>query len=78
MLHADDLRGNQELSLAALDGSRFEARPVMGQRVAVTERALEPYQIELSIPQVLLGFASAVGSLGFFIWALVRLWLFGG
>ena len=78
MLHPDDMRGNRDLSLAALEGSRFEARPVRGQRVAVTERALEPYEIELSISQVLVGFASAVGSLGFFIWALIRLWLFGG
>jgi len=78
MLHPDDMRGNRDLALAALDGSRLQARPVLGQGVAVTERALEPYQIELSISQVLVGFASAVGSLGFFIWALIRLWLFWG
>ena len=78
MLHPDDMRGNGDLSLAALEGSRLQAMPVLGQRVLATERALEPYEIELSISQLLVGFASAVGSLGFFIWALIRLWLFGG
>lgn len=33
--------------------------------------------ITLSFPQILFGFAAAMGSIMLFIWAVVRLWLFG-
>jgi hypothetical protein len=83
MLHANEIRKGQEqiqFSLAVLEGARLQPRPgaVNRQPSAVTaEHALEPYEINLSVSQVLIGLVAGVGSLGLFVWALVRLWLFG-
>jgi len=82
MLHANEVRKGQEqiqFSLAALEGARLQPRPVTihRQASAAAQRALKPYEINLSVSQVLLGLATAAGSLSLFVWALVRLWLFG-
>jgi hypothetical protein len=46
-------------------------------KLVVGEQAADPGEVTLSVPQVLLGFGVALGSLSLFIWALVKLWLFG-
>ena len=83
MLHANEIRKGQEqiqFSLAVLEGARLQPRPIAVNRqtsAIAAQSALKPYEINLSISQVLLALAAGVGSLSVFVWALVRLWLFG-
>jgi len=82
MLHADGIRKGQEqiqFSLAVLEGARLQPKPVViNQRAArMAERALRPYEIHISGSQVLFWLVTAVASIGLFIWAIIRLWLFG-
>jgi hypothetical protein len=83
MLHANEIRKGQEqiqFSLAVLEGARLQPRPVAINRQtspAVVQRAVKPYEINLSVSQVLLALVTATTSIGLFVWALVRLWLFG-
>ena len=37
-----------------------------------------PVEVHFSGSQILIGLASAIGSMGLLVWAVVRLWLFGG
>jgi hypothetical protein len=82
MLHANEIRKGQEqiqFSLAVLEGPRLQPRPVPLSRqtsAIAAQRALKPYEINLSVSQVLIGLVAGVGSLSLFVWALVRLWLF--
>lgn len=46
-------------------------------KVSAPERVLNSGEITLSVSQVLVGTAVALGSITLFIWALVKLWLFG-
>jgi len=83
MLQANEIRKGEEqiqFSLAVLEGARLQRRPAAIRRrtsAAAAERALKPYEINLSLAQVLLGLVTGVGSVSLFVWALVRLWLFG-
>jgi hypothetical protein len=83
MLHANEIRKGQEqiqFSLVVLEGARLQPRPVAVDRqpsAIAAQRALKPYEIDLSVSQVLIGLVAGVGSLSLFIWALVRLWLIG-
>lgn len=65
-----------EFPLAVLEGLRPPVEQA-NDELPVTERALRPYEISLSGSQVLLGSATALGSIGPLVWALVKLWLFG-
>lgn len=83
MLQANEIRKGQEqiqFSLAVLEDARLQPHPVTLNRQIPTvavENALKPYEINLAVSQVLLGLVAGVGSLSLFVWALVRLWLFG-
>ena len=43
----------------------------------VEQKAMLPRELNLSGSDVLFGFASAVAFTGLFLWALLKLWLFG-
>jgi hypothetical protein len=83
MLHVNEIRKGQEqiqFTLAALGGARLQPRPVTVNRqtpAIAAQRALKAYEINLSVAQVLVWLIAGVGSLSLFVWALVRLWLFG-
>ena len=72
MLHADELqKGQNQIPFPlALEKSAKITSSTM-------EYAGQPYEIQVSGSQVLIGLVSALGSLSLFLWAL-RLWLFGG
>jgi uncharacterized protein (DUF2336 family) len=70
MIHAEDFR--KQLAPVILTARAKEA-----VAVSARERVSSPGGITLSVSQVLLAVAIAIGSLSLFIWALVKLWLFG-
>jgi hypothetical protein len=79
MIHAEDFRENPlQLAPAVLTGlGPLPKEATTGLKVSVTERVSDRGELTLSGSHVLLGVAVAMGSLSLFIWALVRLWLFG-
>jgi hypothetical protein len=81
MLRANELRKGQDqiqFSLAVLESARLQPRPMRTyQNFRVAARAIRPNEINLSGSQLLLGAVTALGSAGLFLWALIRLWLFG-
>lgn len=81
MLHTDEiLKGQDQIqySLAIPNDAQMEAKlRTVKQTASISERALEPYEIQLSGSQVLTALASALGTVGLLVWAIVRLWLFG-
>ena len=82
MLHADQIRKGQEqiqFSLAVLESARLQPLPTRARpAVAVSAQALRPCEITVSGSQLLVGFASGLVSVGLLVWAIIRLWLFGG
>lgn len=79
MIHAEELPKNQ-LQLApvvlTVMGERAKDTVVERNRAA-REQVGNPSEISLSVSHVLLVAAVAMGSITLFIWALVKLWLFG-
>jgi hypothetical protein len=82
MLRVDELRKGQNqiyFSLAVLEAARLQPKPgTRRQTLSITETPFRPQELNVSGPQVLVGFVSALACMGVFVWALVRLWLFGG
>lgn len=79
MLHADELQKGQNqipFPLALLESVRMP-QAKSAKITSSMEYAGQPYQVQVSGSQVLIGLVSALGSLSLFLWAL-RLWLFGG
>ena len=82
-MHASEIRKGEEqiqFSLAIFEGAELHPQAVTVHRhtpAAAAGRALKPYEINLSVSQVLLGLLTGVGAVSLFVWALVRLWLFG-
>ena len=65
-------------SLAVLEGTRLQPRAgAINRDLSVNEPALRPFELNLSGSPLLLGLTAALGSMSLFVWALVRLWLFG-
>ena len=79
MIHAENFPQNElQLAPAVLASiGTPAAEPMADLKLVVGEQAADPGEVTLSVPQVLLGFGVALGSLSLFIWALVKLWLFG-
>lgn len=79
MIHAENFPQNElQLAPVVLTSIRTQgAQPMADLKLVAREQAADPGQITLSIPQVLLGFGIAMGSVSVFIWALIKLWLFG-
>jgi hypothetical protein len=48
-----------------------------GGQIQFSPAALGVRSVNLSGSQILLGCVSALGSMGVFVWALAKLWLFG-
>ena len=74
MIRADEVRKKQdqiEFALAALGAHSLQ---VKGQKAATSNS--EARQLSLSADRVLVGLAAAMGFIGIFLWALIRLWLF--
>ena len=78
MLHADELQKGQNqipFPLALLESVRMPL--AKSANSSTMEYAGQPYEVQVSGSQVLIGLVSALGSLSLFLWAL-KLWLFGG
>jgi len=79
MLHADELQKGQNqipFPLALLESVRMPQAKSAKITSSTMEYAGQPYEVQVSGSQVLIGLVSALGSLSLFLWAL-RLWLFG-
>ena len=79
MLHADELqKGQNQIPFPlALLGVRMPQAKSAKITSSTMEHAVQPYEVQVSGSQVLIGLVSALGSLSLFLWAL-KLWLFGG
>ena len=83
MLGSDEVRKNGskiQFSLAALSVAGPQLPPVASETKESTfgiRTAAPVRSVNLSGSQILLGSVSAFGSMGLFVWALVKLWLFG-
>lgn len=79
MLHADELqKGQNQIPFPlALESVRMPQAKSAKITSSTMEYAGQPYEVQVSGSQVLIGLVSALGSLSLFLWAL-RLWLFGG
>ena len=79
MIRAENFPQNEfQLAPAVVTGIGTQAKePIAELKLVAREQAADPGEIALSIPQVLLGFGVAMGSVSVFIWALIKLWLFG-
>ena len=80
MLHADELQKSQNqipFPLALLESVRMPQAKSAKITSSTMEHAVQPYEVQVSGSQVLIGLVSALGSLSLFLWAL-RLWLLGG
>jgi len=64
-----------DFSLAVLEGARPRVQQAK-RNYPATEKALRPYELNLSAAQVLLGSTAFLGSM-VFVWELVKIWLFG-
>jgi len=79
MLYPDQIRNNQiQFSLTALDAARLQPVVNLPQLSPAVLREPRPREINLSGSRVLAALATAVASTGLLVWAVVRLWLFGG
>lgn len=80
MLHADEIRkGADQLQyvLATLQNAHLQPKRGAVRRNVATAETLRPYELNLNGSQVLLWVLAGATSLGLFVWALIRLWLFG-
>ena len=82
MLGSDQVRksGTQiQFSLAALSvaGRQLPVASETKESTFGIRTAAAVRSVNLSGSQILLGFVSVFGSKGLFVWALVKLWLFG-
>ncbi len=80
MIRSDEFRkgeGPIQFSLAALESTRLQPRRrAMNEDVAVAERAITPFEINLSGSQLLVGLAFGLCMVSLFAWGVVRYWLF--
>ena len=79
MIHAENFpQNNLQLAPAVLTRIGTQAAELkVDLKLVARAQAADPGEITLSIPQVLLGFGVAMGSVSVFIWAVIKLWLFG-
>jgi hypothetical protein len=81
MIRSDEFRkgeGQIQFSLAALESTRLRpGRRVRNEDVAVAERAITPYEINLSGSQLLVGLVFGLCMVCLFAWGVARYWLLG-
>jgi hypothetical protein len=81
MLQAEEAQnGHAQIpfSLTVLEGKHPQSGTKPADRtVSAAQLVLRPYEVNLSVAQVLLGSAAVLASIASFLWILVRLWLFG-
>jgi hypothetical protein len=79
MVHANQVQTVQDqvqFSLSVSEGGRLQPLAIPAeQTLAATAR---PHEINVSVSQVLLGIFSGLASFGLLVWAIIKLWLFGG
>jgi hypothetical protein len=82
MLHANQVQAVQDhvpFSISVPEGARLQPIAIPAEEsLAATARPVRPYEINVSGLQVLLAFLSGLGSIGLLVWAVIKLWLFGG
>jgi hypothetical protein len=80
MIRTDELRRGRsqiQFSLAALGDTKLQPRIVPRSRaISVAQSATNPYELNLSGIQVLLGLLVGVCFVSLFVWGLVRYLLF--
>jgi hypothetical protein len=79
MIRAEEIRtngGQIQFSLAALGATGLQTKARSRQMATAVARDANRYELNLSAERVLIGFATAGGFIGVFLWALIRLWLF--
>jgi hypothetical protein len=79
MIRANEIRrGNEQIQLAlsAMDGPRLQPRRRRNASDRVAERAISPYELNISGSQLLTWFSIGFCAVSLFIWGLLRLWLF--
>jgi hypothetical protein len=77
MIRADEIRkgnGQIEFSLTVLDATQLRPRLSMGN--AKPSASFARNGINLSGSQVLVGWLSALCTVGLLLWAIIQLWLF--
>jgi hypothetical protein len=77
MPYLDEIQQDQ-IQLSVARGVRLQAQAKLTKPIPAVVRELRPNEINFSGSQILVGLASVVGSVGLLVWAVVRLWLFGG
>jgi hypothetical protein len=78
MIRADEIRNDDNQIRFAL--SALEIRPLRAKtrvRAGAAVRAIEPYELNLSGSQLLVGSLSALCTVGLLLWAVLKLWLGG-
>jgi len=76
MLRADDLRKDQvQFAVATLANTPLRLHA--GEPVSMGDRRITPQVLSLSGPRGLLTLLSATASFSLFVWAIIKLWLFG-
>ena len=79
MFYPDQAQKHQiQFSLAVPEVARLQPQVKLTKRTPPAMRELAPVEVHFSGSQILIGLASAMGSIGLLVWAVVRLWLFGG
>ena len=81
MLQAEQIQlGAEQVqsSLAILDGLRLQPLGAMPERALAVATPVRPHEINLSGSQVLVWLLCGLASIGLLVWAVLKLWLFGG
>jgi hypothetical protein len=76
MVRADDLRKDQvQFAVATLANTPLHLH--RGEPVSIGDNRVTPQVLSLSGSRVLLALLSATASFSLFLWAVIKLWLFG-
>jgi hypothetical protein len=77
MISAEEISTEDaQIRLPVMVFGTTQLRPNSQVPAAQLLRNLSPYEVNLSGTQVLVGFISALSTVGLLLWALLKLWLF--
>jgi hypothetical protein len=76
MIRAEEIRTNGGQIQFSLGATGLQTKARSRQMATAVARDANRYELNLSAERVLIGFATAGGFIGVFLWALIRLWLF--
>ncbi|MGA2810485.1 MAG: hypothetical protein ABSG16_03735 [Candidatus Acidiferrum sp.] len=77
MISAEQIRAEEnQIQLPVMFLAAARSRPHSQVRAAESLRHRLPYEVHLSGTQLLVGFLSALSTIGLLLWALLELWLF--